>query len=297
MKTSPACLPCFMRQAKFAAALTTDSKSLQDRIIQESSALISSFPLDISPPENAVALYRLIAELSDNPDIFSGLKKISNRAALKMVASLASPIRSSGNKLETAARLAIAGNIIDYGAQQEFDMKKTVERSLALPLAINDLEFFSSDLAKARNILYLADNCGELAFDRLLIETLDRPVTLAVKDRPILNDALLEDAVDCGLDSLCRLISNGAGCPGTPLDFCSKEFKNAFRETDLIISKGQGNFETLSETPGPIYFLLMVKCPVVAEHINEIRASASGTTVKTGDMVALKHPLYDAKRG
>lgn len=288
MKTSPDCLTCFIKQARYTTGLATSSVILQKNILEKSTAIIASFDHDLSPPENAVALYRMIAEMSGNPDIYAALKKNSTRAAMEIAGDLAEIIRSSDDKLETATRLAIAGNIIDYGAHQEFDVHKTITDSLSHPLAINDLESFAKDLEKARNIIYLADNCGELVFDRLLIETLDRPVTLAVKEGAIINDALMKDAQECGLDNFCRIISNGTNCPGTPLDKCSHKFRNEFANADLIISKGQGNFETLSEIEGPIYFLLMVKCPVVAEHINTM-LSVQERCVKTGDMVIMRH--------
>ncbi len=113
---------------------------------------------------------------------------------------------------------------------------------------------------------------------------LKQKVVVAVKEKAIINDALYEDALECGLDKLCRIISNGTQCPGTPLSMCSREFQNLFQNADLIISKGQGNFETLSEVKAPVYFLLTVKCPVVGDHINQL----SGRKVQTGNMVLLK---------
>ncbi len=293
MKTSNECISCFHKQARYAADLATTSDHVRNEIIDRTAELISRFDMNISPPENAVAFYHLISEVAENPDIFSGIKKAGNRDALDRAHDLADFITESDTPLETAARLAIAGNIIDYGSHQEFDIEKTIEYALSNDLTVNDLTSFSGDLANAQNILYLADNCGELVFDRLFCKTLNKPVTLAVKEKAIINDALMADALECGLDKYCRIISNGTGCPGTPLETCSKEFKKTFADADLIISKGQGNFETLSEIRGPIYFLLMVKCPVVAGHINTWRTTASKSDIKTGDMVIMKHRLYN----
>jgi hypothetical protein len=293
MKTSKECIPCFLRQAQYTAALATRSEELQNLIIEKTTDLIKSFKFDISPPENAVSLYRMIGDLAGNSDTFSALKKASNRAALYMAGNLADIINKSETPLETAARLAIAGNIIDYGSHQEFDVEKTIQTALTDDLAINNLESFTEDLEQAKNILYLGDNCGELVFDRLFIETLRKPVTLAVKENPIINDALMSDAIECGLERRCRIISNGTDCPGTPpLKKCSSEFTKAWHKSDMIISKGQGNFETLSETRGPIYFMLMVKCPVVAGHINTSASLKAGSDIKTGDMIIMKHWLH-----
>jgi uncharacterized protein with ATP-grasp and redox domains len=219
-------------------------------------------------------------------DLFIDLKNHSNRAALKMRPGLEEIICRADDPLQTAARLAIAGNIIDYGSHQDFDVQGSIDNCLTSSLTINDLEEFRRDLHRAQNILYLADNCGELVFDRLLIELIGKPVTIAVKDKPILNDALAEDAIACGLDLNCRIISNGTDCPGTPINSCNKNFIKEFEAADLIISKGQGNFETLSAVDAPIYFMLMVKCPVVADHLAEMVGKSMGS-VKNGDLILM----------
>jgi uncharacterized protein with ATP-grasp and redox domains len=279
-----------MRQAEYTAELATDSLPLRDEIIKQAAELIPTFNLELSPPENAVSLYRMIAEKSSNRDIFADLKKNSNELALGILPFLEEKIRYSRDPLATAIRLAIAGNIIDYGSHQEFDLEKTIEKSLNDPLTINDLEGLRYDLKEAQSILYLADNCGELVFDRLLIELIDKPVTLVVKENPVINDALASDAEHCGLSLGSRIISNGTDCPGTPLRSCSKEFIKEFEAADLIISKGQGNFETLSNVDAPIYFMLMVKCPVVAAHVSSIASNETSITTNSTVLLKLERP-------
>ena len=137
-------------------------------------------------------------------------------------------------------------------------------------------------------MLYLADNCGEIVYDRLLIEYLFRrgfAITLAVKDGPIINDALLEDALTAGLDRFARIISNGSRCPGTVLDQCSLEFRQLFASADVVISKGQGNFESLSDIDREVFFLLMLKCRVAASHMAELAAVARENLPGQGEMV------------
>ena len=217
MRTSPECLPCFMRQAEYAAEVATESISLRKEVIAASTRLIPTFDLSLSPPENSVFLYRKIGELSGKDDVFAELKKDSNKFALEMLDDLRSMVRSSDDPFQTAARLAIAGNVIDYGSHQEFDIDRTIDLCLTKDLRINDLQTFRQDLSTSARILYLADNCGELVFDRLLIEMINSPITVSVKKLPIINDALVSDAVVCGLtDHDCRVISNGTDCPGTP---------------------------------------------------------------------------------
>jgi uncharacterized protein with ATP-grasp and redox domains len=286
MRTSPECLPCFLRQAEHVALITGASAEMKAAMVRSAEQLLPTFDLTLSPPENAVALYATLARLSQIPDPFAVLKQESNRAALALVPRLRELIADTPDPLATAARLAIAGNIIDYGAQQEFDVERAIVACLERAPAVDHFAWFKERLAKAERILYLADNCGELVFDRLFIEQLGKPVILVVKASPIINDALAADAKFCGLTDLCRVIDNGTGCPGTPLAACSPEFQQLFRESDLIISKGQGNFETLSETAAPLFFLLLVKCQVVASHAAAI-AGLQSEAVKVGDLLML----------
>jgi hypothetical protein len=131
-------------------------------------------------------------------------------------------------------------------------------------------DFFLQAVAQARSILYLADNAGEIACDRLLIEQLPMErVTLAVRGAPVLNDATRADAQAVGLEAMVEVIDNGSDAPGTILDDCSPEFRDRFAESDMIIAKGQGNFESLSDQKGNLFFLFKVKCPMVAERIKQ----------------------------
>jgi hypothetical protein len=287
MQTSPACLPCFRSQARYVTELVGAAPELTAEIVAATEQLLAGLDLRLSPPENAVALYNLIADMSGCPDPFAVRKKESNRAALALLPYLRQIVAESPDPLRTAALLSIAGNVIDYGAQQKFDLERTIDACLAKTPAIDQFESLRRLLGRAQRILYLADNCGELIFDRLFIEQLGKPVILALKRLPIINDARREDAVACGLDRLCRLIDNGTGCPGTPLATCSPEFRAEFRAADLIISKGQGNFETLSEIAAPLFFLLLVKCPVVAKHAAD-KAGLLPENIKLGDLLIIQ---------
>jgi uncharacterized protein with ATP-grasp and redox domains len=133
-------------------------------------------------------------------------------------------------------------------------------------------------------ILYLADNAGETVFDRVLIEHLDRPVTYVVKAAPIINDATFEDAVAAGIDRIAEIIDNGSNAPGTLLDQCSEAFLESFHQAELIIAKGQANYESLSREPAPIFFLLQAKCRVIARDLG----------VATGDIILRQPGLSDA---
>ena len=296
MQTTLDCLPCFLRQALYAARLCSPDARVRKRIMAGILSDLSALDFRLSPPENAVSIYKRIAELGGCGDPFAALKKESNRAALQLRPRLEEIITSAADPAATAVKLAMAGNIIDYGAQQTFDVEQAIGNCLAGEPWGGGMAQFLADVQRAERILYLGDNCGELVFDGLFIKQLaghGKEVVLAVKERPIINDALPADAVACGLDQYCTVIANGTGCPGTPLARCSGNFRKQFFNADLIISKGQGNFETLAGTKGPIYYLLTVKCGVVADHLEHL-AGRSATSGKgrpaLGTMVLMKNP-------
>ncbi len=288
MRTALDCLVCLYRQALNTARLATNSEELQRRILTETAALLPRLDPSLSPPENSIRLYRLIARLSNNPDPYAELKRTGNEHALRLRDRVQKLISAAHDPLYTAILFAIAGNIIDHGALQDFDLDQTINECLSQTPAINDYTQLQEDLKGAENILYLGDNCGELVFDGLLIELLPGMVTLALKEKPIINDALPADARLCGLNKICRVISNGTDCPGTPLNLCSEEFKAAMAKADLIISKGQGNFETLSHIKSgpPLYFLLTIKCPIVAQRARE--AAGVAAEIVSGDTLLMR---------
>lgn len=293
MRTNLDCLVCFMRQALATARLSTGDRKVQRKVVDRVGRMLAHVPLEKSPPENAVALYRLIAELSGNPDPFVRLKKQSNELALSMRDLLEEKIASAGDPLRAAVKFAVCGNVIDYAAQHHFDAATAMSDCEQHSFVLDDYANLQARLEEARSakVLYLADNCGEIVFDGLLIRELQRlgcEVTLAVRGKPIINDATLADAQACGLTTLCRVIDNGVGCPGTPLAECSDSFRQAFSEADIILSKGMGNFETLSEVSAPLFFLFMVKCGRVASHLQEITGCGDSEIRGAGEMILMQ---------
>ncbi|MDD5758220.1 MAG: ARMT1-like domain-containing protein [Desulfobulbaceae bacterium] len=271
MKTSSECIPCFLRQAKYAANLTSSDPHLQTAILNQVEDYLATLDMERSPPLNSIGLYNIITQVSGNPDPFANLKQQSNDLALALRPKIKMLIQQSESPFFAAILFAIAGNIIDYGSQQDFDLDNALHQCLKKHPLINDYAALRHDLSHAKTVLYLADNCGEIVFDSLFIDQLSAPVTIVVKSGPIINDATIDDATYCGLDKTYTVIANGTSCPGTPIGFCAKEFERLFTEADVIISKGQGNFETLSEVQRPIYHLLTIKCPVVGRHAAETK--------------------------
>lgn len=293
MRTDIECMVCFLQQALATARLSTNDPQLQRLIVSKTGELLSRLDMSISPPENAVAVYRQIADLSGVDDPYNELKDQSNTFALSLHDQVRERINNADDPLYAAVRFAIAGNIIDYGTCHEFNAMQTLSKCMEEELCINDYEQLNSDVKEneGRDILYLADNCGEIVFDSLLVEQLlqyNHNVTLVVRGKEILNDVTLKDAKHIGIEDQCTVITNGSSCPGTPLRSCGDDLKEAFNRADLIISKGQGNFETLSEEKSHGYFLLTVKCEVVARYIAALRSDSDVRLNGCGEMVLMK---------
>lgn len=265
MRTYLDCYPCLMRQALSAARMVTDDESAQHAVMTETLSLLQTLPPGSTPPQISYGVHRIVRERLGENDPYLEAKAESTRLALDLYPRLASLVAQSDDPLDTAVRLSIAGNIIDFGVTDEIpDLWSTVERVLEAPLAIDHLARLRVALAAADRVLYLADNAGETVFDRVLIEQLKIPVVYAVKGGPVLNDATLEDALAAGLDTCSSIIDNGSAAPGTILELCSPEFREVFGKAPLIIAKGQGNYETLSDAGPRVFCLLQAKCFVIA---------------------------------
>ena len=283
MQTASECLVCFMRQALSTVRRSTASQQLQWQIAGEIGGMLSGFSPQLPPPENAVRYYRLIAQRTGVPDPFAGEKKESNAFALALEMRSRELIRNADDPLLAAMLFAINANVLDYGAQYRLDRDAVLASCQQHAPVINHYQALRQQIATRPRILYLLDNCGEIVFDKLLIERLlgmGCTVTAAVRQRPIINDATLEDAVSIGLDRVCPVIGNGADVPGTPLASCSVDFQRQFRQAECIISKGMGNFECLSEVQAPLFFLFIVKCTPVRTYLHDLfPASASGLQI------------------
>ena len=267
MKTYLDCYPCFLRQALEAARMAGADEPRQRRLLGQVMEGLSETPLETTPPEIAAQIHRLVRHELGHTDPYREPKQKSTEQALTLYPRLKALVAQADDPMDCAVRLAIAGNIIDLGLKLTYDLWETVERVLEQPFAIDHYAAFHASLKKAPWILYLADNAGETVFDRVLIETLDHPVHYAVKGAPILNDATQEDALAAGVDQATTLSSTGSDAPGTVLADCSEQFKRMFSEAPLIIAKGQANYETLSEAGSRLFFMLQVKCPVIARDV------------------------------
>ena len=267
MKTYLDCLPCFMNQALRAGRIATNDEKMIKKLLDEVGMMIQKIPMGNTPPETGEIIYRKIREITGNKDPYKNIKAKNISHALNLYPSLKEKVEKSDDRLLTAIRIAIAGNIIDLGVNKEFNLVNDVERILHQEFAICDYDIFRQELNKAKEILYIGDNSGEAVFDKILIEELGKPVIFVVREIPIINDITRKEAEQIGIDKIAKVISSGTTAPGTILDLCNDNFIRKFENADMIISKGQGNYEGLSGVDRSIFFLLKVKCPVIARNI------------------------------
>ena len=267
MKTYLECLPCFMQQAlRTGRIATNDEKKLKD-LLGSVGEMIKDIPMHNTPPETGDAIYRKVREITGVNDPYKEIKKQNIAETLALYPEMKKTINSSKDKILTAIRFAIAGNVIDFGVNKEFDIQQEIKINLEKDFAIFDYDKFLEQLEKANSILYIGDNAGESVFDKILIEELGKEVTFVVRDIPVINDATKEDAIASGIDEVAEIISSGTSAPGTILNLCNDDFLEKFKNADLIISKGQGNYEGLSNVKRSVFFLLKAKCPIIANEI------------------------------
>ena len=279
MRTHLDCFPCFLKQTLIAVRLGTRDGSLQANVIKGVLDEIKATDMSQPPAYSTTFLHRKIRQLLGK-DPFKEIKSEYNLIALGLYPELKKKVENSKDPLWTAARLAIAGNVIDFGIFTSVDIIGTIERALHNPLTVDAYAAFKDAADKSPEMLYLLDNAGEIVFDRLLIEVLTgmgKKVTAVVKGEPVLNDSTMEDAREIGLADVCEIVDNGSDGIGTILEFTSPEFNRIFENARFVISKGQGNFETLWDTGHAggkeIFFLLQSKCDVVSRELGVSQGS------------------------
>jgi len=273
MKLNLDCIPCFQRQALQAVRFISDDEKLHERVLREVTKKLLESNWDLTPPELAHQVHSIVKRITNEKDPYKEVKRESNDLVLKIYPELEEKVKKSRDPLRTAVRLAIAGNIIDFGVVQEFNLEETIREVLKKRFVIDDYEKLNEKLKDAETLLFFVDNAGEIGLDKLLVETFleqkkFEKIDFVVKGGPIINDATLEDAVYMGLDRLPNskflTISNGEA--GTGPARSSQTVKNWIEGHDLVVSKGQGNYEGLSEHNG-LFFMLMVKCPIIASDL------------------------------
>lgn len=270
MQTTLDCIPCFLRQTLEAARLVSDKQKDHAALLTQALTELSRINLQRTPPEMGRDLHRIVRQTAGR-DPYAEIKAQSNAMAASALPAARAVIARAGDPFETAIRFALAGNTIDAGLGRPLNnalLHEALATVAEVRLDHDVVGAFRQATVDAEQILYLGDNAGEIFFDRLLVEQMPtHKITYVVRGGPIINDATRADAEAAKLNEIVRVMDNGSDGPGTILADCSVEFLERYAAADLIVAKGQGNLETLSEERRNIFFLLQAKCPVVASHV------------------------------
>ena len=282
MKSYLDCIPCFFEQALRAGRIATDDEHVLKQLLDELGKSLHQISLDSTPPETGRLIYRMVREITGNPDPYQKLKRECTKQALALYPSLKRTIEVSDDSLLTAIRIAIAGNVIDFGASASFDIETAIEEALENDFGICDYSAFKDKLFEAKEILYIGDNAGETVFDRLLIEQMNKPVTYVVREKPVINDATIDDAVQAGIDQVATIVSSGTDAPGAVLSTCNPGFIKMLDKSSFTIAKGQGNYEGLSNENYSVFFLLKTKCQIIANDLGVTKGNIVLKGMNTG---------------
>ena len=280
MRAQPECFCCSIRQAQEATEIAGRDKDTIWKVSQEVCAVYARADQNWTPAYMTTLAHDVTKKIVGIEDIFYQLKRDHNRAALQFYPQLKEWVKKGDNSLERAVKVAIAGNIIDLGVYREVRVEEVLEEVNHAQWGRYEFASWVEDLKNAHTLIYVGDNAGEIVFDRILLEEISpgRKVFFVVKGGPISNDALLEDAQEAGIDEMVEILTTGQAEVGVALERAPSSLQKLWKEADMIIAKGQGNFETLSEEEGNIYFLLKAKCIPVARELQ----------VKQGDLVLQK---------
>ncbi|MGB9857513.1 MAG: damage-control phosphatase ARMT1 family protein [Dictyoglomaceae bacterium] len=270
MRTKPECFSCFLNQVLSAGKRVTKDEEVLINAIKKASEILPYLSINDSPAYNTYLVLKRGYEILGNKDPYYEEKRKYNKLALSLYPTLKNIVKNSKDPLHTAVKIAIAGNIIDLGIVDlsKINIEEYIKMVLETPLPLEHYEYFKREVEKAKNIVYLLDNAGEIVFDKILIEELDgKRITAIVSEGPIINDAMMEDAIEVGLTQVCNVITSGSDTVGKIPELGSEEFKSALYNADVIIAKGQGNYENLDEKGLNIFFLLKAKCEIIAKSL------------------------------
>ncbi len=275
MKIDNACVECIINQSRRVTDAIRADSALSKRMVECVEALGERFDFKKSPPEVASDVYEQMAEMAGMDDLYGELKAHATEKAKIFIPQLYQELEHSANKLLTAIKIAVAGNVIDLAAEVTFDLNEEMEKIFETNFAHDDVDMLESALSKASTLLYIGDNVGEHIFDYLCIETLQQlypklEIFYMVRGNPIINDVTMVEAKEAGFETLCHLVDSGVNTPGFAYDRANAASQKLFDETDLVITKGMGNYECLSPSPRPnLCYLLKVKCNVVANSLGQ----------------------------
>jgi len=280
MKAHAECVPCVFRQVLRASRRVTDDEEKLFEVLARAMALMHDKINAGTPADLSTIALKAVSDYFGVRDLYAEERRHTNEIMLRLEPELRRRIKDSSDPARTALKIAAAANMIDFGITDDVDVPAAMEKAMQVSFAIDHTDQLFEDLARSKQLLYLADNAGEIVADKLVLETIRHPnAWVAVRGGPVLNDATMAEAEEIDLGEVAKVISNGSERIGTVLEDCSPEFRRCFDEADVIISKGQANYESLEHLPGKIYFILTAKCDLVAKQFG----------VQVGDVVVAKH--------
>lgn len=272
MRTYLECLPCLSRNAFNAACRCCKDPEIRLRIAQDSMRMLADSDLSEPPPFYAREIADIALKAAGTDcDPYRAEKERSTILAKRLLAELDSIPEYDLDDFESRLRLAVAGNILDFGIFADLDLDeamKTIRQAFIKPIDGDAVRKLRQRIESAKKILYVLDNCGEAVFDRVFMELFLDKVVVGVRGRNSLNDVTRGELAISGYDPSIPVVDNESGIPGVMERLAGDEFRAAMRTADLIIAKGQGNFETLDEISYPASFLFLAKCPVVIQKIH-----------------------------
>ncbi|SET96218.1 hypothetical protein SAMN05443270_2296 [Lacrimispora sphenoides] len=273
MRLQDKCLPCVVNQVIKVANIT--GINTKEELLREVFTYLSKMNFDETTPEIIGEIFEMIKRHTNNPDPYKETRNYYNTLFMELLPEFESKIEQAENSFMSAIRYAIVGNIIDFNPIHNTlleDIYDCFEKMEQLELAIDDSHALMKDISNAGTLLYLGDNCGEICMDKIFLKKIKElnpnvKLLFGVRGKPVVNDSISEDAYSVGIDEYAEVIDNGDGSLGTVLNRTSPAFKEVYKKADVVIAKGQANYECLSEENKNIYFLLMTKCDVIAKDI------------------------------
>jgi len=273
MRVTAECIPCYLQQCLKAMEQQDLSNEEKEEMLLRLFPVIAGLDRALTPAENSsIVMHHLVGYMGGS-DLFEAAKRESNEKALQLMGKLQKEVDGSRDPVKQAVKFSVAGNVVDLGLFDEYDLDAALKEVIRTGFARDDYDRFNELLSKARKVLIIGDNSGEIVFDRLMVEALKSKgidVVYGVKGSFIINDATVKDAQQAGLDQICKVITNGNNYLGTIEKQCSQEFLEEFKKSDIVVSKGKANYESLEGTElagDKTFFLLKAKCPVVAGYL------------------------------
>jgi len=289
LNLTPTCVTCIFSQSlRVCETLQIDSETTK-KVLDSVAGMIPEWSFDETPPQVAARVYPEIAKLLQTDDIYYDFKHEATERAKAFIPFVEEMIDKHNDKFYASLKAAVAGNVIDLAAQQQFDLEEEVVKVFDSPFEIDDSEELRKILQNSKNLLVVGDNAGEHLFDKVMMKCLkenfeDLNIFYAVRGKPIINDITIKDALEAKIDEVAEIVDSGVDTPGLDLSRASDKMLSVYKQADVVLAKGMGNYESLNGiSTQPTFFLLKVKCSVVAESLGR----------NVGEIICYKENLHD----